>query len=147
LQQPGRRSSSAGAEAPADSGQTEFIAADGRDPDQVKRLVDDVVESFGRLDVAVNNAGGSPFALSATASPRFSAAIINLSLLAPLYVAQEANAVMQRQDGGGSIINITCVSGMGPSPGTAAYGASKAGLINLTQSWPSNGPPGFGSTA
>ena len=57
-----------------------------------------------------------------------------LNLLAPLYCAQAANAVMQGQDDGGSIVNIGSVSGIRPSPGTAAYGAAKAGLINLTQS-------------
>ncbi len=57
-----------------------------------------------------------------------------LNLLAPLYCAQAANAVMQAQDDGGSIVNIGSVSGLRPSPGTAAYGAAKAGLINLTQS-------------
>ena len=56
-----------------------------------------------------------------------------LNLLAPLYCAQAANAVMQGQAEGGSIVNITSVSGLRPSPGTAAYGAAKAGLINLTQ--------------
>jgi NAD(P)-dependent dehydrogenase (short-subunit alcohol dehydrogenase family) len=110
-----------------------FFEADVRDPDQVRRLVGDVVDRLGRLDVAVNNAGGSPATPSATASPRFSAAIVTLNLLAPLYVAQAANAVMQEQDTGGSIINIGSVSGMRPTPGTAAYGAAKAGLINLTQ--------------
>ena len=71
---------------------------------------------------------------AATASPRFSASIVALNLLAPLYCAQAANAVMQDQDEGGSIVNIASVSGIRPSPGTAAYGAAKAGLINLTQS-------------
>ena len=60
--------------------------------------------------------------------------IINLNLLAPLYFAQRANAVMQGQASGGVIINIASVSGTRPSPGTAAYGAAKAGLLNLTQS-------------
>jgi NAD(P)-dependent dehydrogenase (short-subunit alcohol dehydrogenase family) len=110
-----------------------FFEADVRDPDHVRRLIGEVVDRFGRLDVVVNNAGGSPATPSATASPRFSAAIVTLNLLAPLYVAQAANAVMQEQDGGGSIINIGSVSGMRPSPGTAAYGAAKAGLINLTE--------------
>src|SRR5947209_1675332 len=41
---------------------------------------------------------------------------------------------MQGQDEGGCIVNVASVSGMRPSPGTAAYGAAKAGLINLTQS-------------
>ena len=81
----------------------------------------------------MNNAGGSPYVDAATASPRFLASVVNLNLLAPLYCAQAANAVMQEQEDGGSIVNIASVSGMRPSPGTAAYGAAKAGLLNLTQ--------------
>ena len=111
-----------------------FMSGDVRDWDEVRRVVGYTVERFGRLDVVVNNAGGSPPTPSATASPRFSSAIVTLNLLAPLYMTQVANEVMQGQDGGGSVINITSLSGMRPSPGTAAYGAAKAGLINLTQS-------------
>jgi NAD(P)-dependent dehydrogenase (short-subunit alcohol dehydrogenase family) len=114
--------------------QAVFVAGDVREPDQVEAIVGTAMTRFGRLDVAINNAGGSPYAQAATASPRFSAAIIALNLLAPLVVAQRANAVMQGQPDGGSIINIASVSGLRPSPGTAAYGAAKAGLINLTQS-------------
>jgi NAD(P)-dependent dehydrogenase (short-subunit alcohol dehydrogenase family) len=109
-----------------------FLAADVREPEQVGGLVDEIVARFGRLDVLVNNAGGSPPADAATASPRFSAAIVDLNLHAPLVCAQRANAVMQSQDEGGVIVNIASVSGLRPSPGTAAYGAAKAGLINLT---------------
>ncbi|MGZ8765918.1 MAG: SDR family oxidoreductase [Acidimicrobiia bacterium] len=123
------------AEAIAEGGrEAVFVAADVRDADQIGELFAEIASRFGRLDVAVNNAGGSPVAEAATASPRFSAAIIGLNLLAPLQVAQAANAVMQMQPEGGSIINITSVSGTRPSPGTAAYGAAKAGLINLTES-------------
>jgi NAD(P)-dependent dehydrogenase (short-subunit alcohol dehydrogenase family) len=111
----------------------EFVVADVRDPEQVERLFDEVAGRLGRLDVLVNNAGGSPPADSATASPKFTTAIIGLNLLAPYYCSQRAYAVMSAQDEGGSIVNITSVSGMRPSPGTAAYGAAKAGLINLTQ--------------
>lgn len=110
-----------------------FIAADVRDPDAVDALVTAVVAAFGRLDVLINNAGGSPSADSATVSPKFSRSIIELNLLAPLLCAQRANAVMQTQADGGSIINIASVSGVRPSPGTAAYGAAKAGVLNLTQ--------------
>ncbi len=119
----------AGADGPAPT----FIAADVRDPDSVDALVSETVRRFGRLDVLVNNAGGSPPADSATASPKFSRAIIELNLLAPLVCAQRANAVMQDQAEGGSIVNIASVSGVRPSPETAAYGAAKAGLLNLTQ--------------
>jgi NAD(P)-dependent dehydrogenase (short-subunit alcohol dehydrogenase family) len=96
--------------------------------------VTQTLERFGRIDVLVNNAGGSPPADAATASPRFSASIIALNLTAPLVFAQRVNAVMQKQDDGGAIVNIASVSATRPSPGTAAYGAAKAGLLNLTQS-------------
>ena len=110
-----------------------FVAADIREPDQVEAVIDRTVERFGSLDVLVNNAGGSPPADSATASPRFTAGIIALNLTASLVCAQRANAVMQGQVEGGTIVNIASVSGVRPSPATLAYGAAKAGLLNATQ--------------
>jgi NAD(P)-dependent dehydrogenase (short-subunit alcohol dehydrogenase family) len=117
---------------PESEGAGRFVACDVRDPDAVGRMVDDIVQHEGRLDVVVNNAGGSPIADTATASPRFSEAIIRLNLLAPLFVAQAAYSVMRDQDGGGSIVNIASVSGLRATPTSAAYGAAKAGLLNLT---------------
>ena len=114
-------------------GRARFVAVDVRDPSACTALVDDIAADEGRLDVLVNNAGGSPFAPADTASPRFSEAIIGLNLLAPLHLSQPANLLMRDQPAGGSIINIGSVSGLRPSPGTAAYGAAKAGLVNLTQ--------------
>lgn len=111
-----------------------FTSCDVKDPDSIKACVDFTVQRFGRLDVLVNNAGGTPHADSATVSPRFNESIIRLNLVAPFTFAQAANAVMQAQDDGGSIINIASVSAIRPSPGTAAYGAAKAGLINLCTS-------------
>jgi NAD(P)-dependent dehydrogenase (short-subunit alcohol dehydrogenase family) len=110
-----------------------FRAADVRDPDQARALVDAVVADHGRIDVLVNNAGGSPQADAATMSPRFFDAIVRLNLHAAMYMAQAAFAPMQAA-GRGSIVNIASVSGIRPSPMTAAYGAAKAGLLNLTQS-------------
>ncbi len=110
-----------------------FVAADVRDPDAVAALVDETVARLGRLDVLVNNAGGSPPADSATVSPKFSRSIIELNLLAPLVCAQRANAVMQTQETGGTIVNISSVSASRANPNAAAYGAAKAGLLNLTQ--------------
>ena len=111
-----------------------FVAADVRDVDQIAAVIGHATGRFDRLDVLVNNAGGSPPAEAATASPRFSEAIIRLNLIAPMNFAQQANAVMQKQEGGGAIVNIASVSGVRASPGTAAYGAAKAGLLSLTQS-------------
>ena len=117
---------------PSSAGRTaKFIACDVRDYEQVEACVEFAVQEFGRLDVLVNNAGGAPYAEAATASPRFSEAIIRLNLIAPLNFSQVANRVMQQQESGGNIINIASVSTIRPSPGTAAYGAAKAGLVNL----------------
>lgn len=117
----------------ADGRTAAFTPADVRELEQIESVIDFTKERFGRLDVLVNNAGGAPEAPAATASPRFSEAIIRLNLISALNFSQQANAVMQGQDTGGCIINIASVSAIRPSPGTAAYGAAKAGLLSLTQ--------------
>ena len=111
-----------------------FSAADVREVEQIESVVAFARERFGRIDALVNNAGGAPEAEAATASPRFHEAILRLNLIAPLHFSQQANAVMQEQESGGVIINIASVSAERPSPGTAAYGAAKAGLLSLTRS-------------
>lgn len=116
----------------SDVADLEFHSIDLRDADAVRALVDGIVDRHGRLDVVVNNAGGAPFALAADASANFHSKIVALNLLSALTVSQEANRVMQPT--GGSIVNISSVSGHRPSPGTASYGAAKAGLDSLTQS-------------
>ncbi len=111
----------------------EFTPADVREPEQAAAAVTAAVSRFGRLDIVVNNAGGSPSVPAAVASPNLITAVVRLNLLAPFFVAQAANAIMQTQDGGGLILNIGSVSAIRPAPGTAAYAAAKAGLITLTQ--------------
>jgi len=111
-----------------------FFPCDVRNAEQARSFVDAVVTQHGQLDILVNNAGGSPQAEAASASPRFSEAILALNLLAPLHVSQAAFRHMNLQETGGSIVNIASVSGLRPSPGTAIYGAAKAGLLSLTGS-------------
>lgn len=113
---------------------TTHHVCDVRDPESVTALIEAIVAAHGRLDVLVNNAGGAPYALAAEASPRFHDKIVGLNLLSPLLVAQAANAVMQTQESGGAIVNVSSIGANRPSPGTAAYGASKAGLDALTTS-------------
>ncbi len=112
----------------------DFLSCDVRDPDAVAGLMAAVESRYGRLDVLVNNAGGAPFAPAATASPNFHRKILELNLLAPLHLSQLANERMQRQGSGGAIVMVSSVSGHRASPGTAAYGAAKAGLDSLTAS-------------
>ena len=132
----GGGSSSAPAEAVAAEirdagGQAVANADDVASWEGARRLIHTAIETWGGLDALVNNAGGSPPVEAARASPRFSTAIIALNLVAPLVFATRAQAAMAD---GGVILNIASTSGTRPSPGTAAYGAAKAGLLNLTRS-------------
>lgn len=111
-----------------------FHACDVRDAAQCRAFVDAVAGAQGRLDVLVNNAGGSPPADAATVSPRFSESIIALNLTAPLHLSQAAHRWLAAAPQGGSIINIASVAAIRPAPRTAAYGAAKAGLLGLTRS-------------
>src|SRR5205085_7346142 len=101
----------------------DFLACDVREHDQVDAMVASIMQNHGRIDVVVNNAGGSPAADAATASPRFSSSIIALNLLGAMHVSQAANRYMQDQPEGGAIVNIGSVSALRPSPGTAAHAA------------------------
>ena len=111
-----------------------FVEADLRDPAQAQRALTACVDQLGGVDLLINNAGGSPMVRADQASARFSQKIVELNLLAPLYCSTAVQSVMNDQNDGGNIINIASVSGLRPSPQTAAYGAAKAGLIHLSQS-------------
>lgn len=102
-----------------------FVRADVRVAEDVDRLV----SGLDRLDVVVNNAGGSPYAPLEGTSPRLHARVVELNLIAPLLVAQRAHPLLAAS--GGAVVMIGSVSGVRPSPGTAAYGAAKAGLHHL----------------
>lgn len=117
----------------ADGRTAHFVAADVRDPDQVAAVVTAATDATGRVDILVNNAGGAPPAESATVSPRFNEKIVTLNLLAPMLFSQAVHDVMQGQADGGVIINIASVSGTRANPKGVAYGAAKAGLINMTE--------------
>ena len=112
----------------------EHLVCDVRDADAVEALIASVVATHGRLDVLVNNAGGAPYALAADSSARLDDKILGLNLTAVLTVSKAANDVMQGQPDGGAIVNISSVSALRPSPGTASYGAAKAGVDSLTKS-------------
>ncbi|GAB7107717.1 SDR family oxidoreductase [Streptomyces phaeofaciens JCM 4814] len=107
---------------------TAFVPLDVRDGDAVRTFF----AGLDRVDVLVNNAGGAPYRPLAEADAERHARVIELNLLAPLTVSLAAHGHLHRA--GGSVVMIGSVSGSRPSPGSAAYGAAKAGLENLARS-------------
>lgn len=109
-----------------------FIPLDIRDPENAPKLITFALEKTGRVDCLINNAGGGPPVASKDASPNLTQKVVALNLLAPINLSQAAYAPLK--DTGGSIINISSVSATRSSPGSVAYGAAKAGLLNVTTS-------------
>jgi NAD(P)-dependent dehydrogenase (short-subunit alcohol dehydrogenase family) len=110
------------------------IAGKADDPEHQQDVVRRTVETFGRLDLLVNNAGINPVAgplidLDLGAARK----IVEVNALGALAWAQEAHRAWQAEHGG-AIVNISSVSGVKPAPGIAMYGASKAMMISLTES-------------
>jgi len=112
----------------------DYLSGDVRKAVECRSLIERVVAKHGRLDALVNNAGGSAEVPSADADPALTERIIQLNLTAPFFMSQAAYQVMHQQPTGGSIVNISSVSAVRASPWSAAYGAAKAGLVNLTES-------------
>ncbi|MFF8957116.1 SDR family oxidoreductase [Streptomyces sp. NPDC014894] len=110
----------------------EFIPLDLRDPAAAGPFFDTVVERYGRLDTLVNNAGGTPHRLLAEGAAHHHARVVALNLTAPLTASLAARPHLR--DARGSIVMIGSVSGGRASPGSAAYGAAKAGLESLARS-------------
>ncbi|MES4888558.1 SDR family oxidoreductase [Streptomyces sp. NPDC096012] len=106
----------------------EFSPLDLRDPAAVRAFF----TALPGLDVLVNNAGGTPYRLLADAGAERHAKVVELNLIAPLTASLAAYEHLRR--GRGSIVMVGSVSGGRPSPGSAAYGAAKAGLANLAAS-------------
>ncbi|MEU6662854.1 SDR family oxidoreductase [Streptomyces sp. NPDC046821] len=106
----------------------EFVPVDLRDGQAVQSFF----AGLDRLDVLVNNAGGTPYRLLGESDAERHARVVELNLTAPMTASLAAREHLRRTRG--SIVMIGSVSGTRPSPGTAAYGAAKAGLENLARS-------------
>ncbi len=114
----------------AAKGRASFIAANLDDPADIRRLAKEV----GDIDVLVNNAGFSAWGPTAELDVTTFDAMFASNVRAPFYlVAAFAPSMASR--GTGSIINMSSMAGRLGLPGGAAYGATKAALISLTQAW------------
>jgi NAD(P)-dependent dehydrogenase (short-subunit alcohol dehydrogenase family) len=111
-----------------------FIRADVRHEDEVRSLVDQTIERFGRLDAAVNNAGteGQPGPVTEQTADSYTATF-DTNVLGTLLSMKHELRVMQAQ-GGGSIINISSTYGHRGARGASVYSASKHAVEGLTKS-------------
>ena len=113
------------------------VRADATQPDEIGRLVDAALSRFGRIDVLINNAGTlgpSPRPAVSECAAAELAEIFRANVIGPVLVTQAVLPHLSAQ-GGGSIINVTSDAGQTGYPGWGGYGASKAALELLTQSW------------
>jgi NAD(P)-dependent dehydrogenase (short-subunit alcohol dehydrogenase family) len=103
------------------------------DWDGIPNFVDAVRDHFGRIDVLVNNAGINPAPVTVgEMTLEYWRKVFSVNLEGPLRMSQCVAPIM-RDAGGGSIIHIGTMAAYGPGPSICAYGASKAGLRNLTR--------------
>jgi NAD(P)-dependent dehydrogenase (short-subunit alcohol dehydrogenase family) len=100
--------------------------------DQLQPLVDRVVSELGRLDILVNNAGTSFFSPAIDMDERAWDSVFNLDLKGLFFLAQAAARVM-REQGGGSIVNISSISGLRVQMGSGHYSIAKAGVVMATK--------------
>ena len=110
-----------------------YIECDIRSLESIDNALKTIKSEYKTLDILVNNAGGAPLVDSISASPKFHQAIIDLNLMAPLNVSQKVGRLMMKQKTISNIINISSVTATRPTPGSAAYGAAKGALVNLTK--------------
>jgi NAD(P)-dependent dehydrogenase (short-subunit alcohol dehydrogenase family) len=114
--------------------EAEFIQADVRREDDVRRLVDQTVERFGRLDAAVNNAGteGKPGPVVEQTADSY-AATFDTNVLGTLLSMKHELRVMTAQ-GAGSIVNISSTYGHEGAKGASIYAGSKHAVEGMTKS-------------
>lgn len=119
------------AEISEDGGKVHFIVCDNRDEEQVKSMIAEVIEKFGKLDGLVNNAGGQfPSTLESISANGFDAVVRN-NLHSTFYLMREAyNQWMAKH--GGSIVNMAADM-WGGMPGMGHSGAARSGVDNLTK--------------
>jgi 2-deoxy-D-gluconate 3-dehydrogenase len=107
--------------------------ADMRDLPAVEALAAQAVETFGRLDVLVNNAGIAPAGAFLEATAEHLLHVMTVNLIAPSLLARAAATVFIGQGTGGKIINVASISGIRGKASLAAYSASKGALVQLTK--------------
>jgi NAD(P)-dependent dehydrogenase (short-subunit alcohol dehydrogenase family) len=109
------------------------IAANMGSIEDIHMLIDKSVETYGGLDIIINNAAANPvFGPIQNTDERAFDKIIGVNLKGPFELCKKAYPVLKAR-GGGSIIHISSIGGLKPEAGIGIYSVSKAAIINLTQ--------------
>jgi NAD(P)-dependent dehydrogenase (short-subunit alcohol dehydrogenase family) len=109
------------------------IPGDSSDLSIIKKMVDDIVEKYGKLDIVIANAGITLFGDFLTYSPEAFNKVMQVNLGGSFFLAQASANQMKNQSGGGSILFISSVTGHQAHKNLAAYGMSKAALEMLAK--------------
>ena len=109
------------------------IAANVGNPEEVTSLIDQTVETYGGVDILINNAAANPvFGPIHNTDQRAFDKIIEINLKGPFELCKKVYPLMKAR-GGGSIIHISSIGGLTPEAGIGVYSVSKAAINNLTQ--------------
>lgn len=114
------------------NGEAIFVRADVSKSYDVKKMVNTVLENYGKIDIVFNNAGISPVGTVVDTSEELWDKVMNINLKGIFLVSKYAIPVMEKR-GGGVIINTASAGGIVALPNEAAYDASKGGVIMLTK--------------
>jgi NAD(P)-dependent dehydrogenase (short-subunit alcohol dehydrogenase family) len=116
-------------------GESLAMACHMGEPDQIKKLFDKVVETYGSVDILVNNAATNPyFGLLIDAPVDAWNKTLDVNLKGPFLMTQAAARIMMEK-GGGSIINVSSVGAFKANPMQGIYGVTKSGMVNMTQTF------------
>lgn len=114
-------------------GEAFFIKGDSSSASDNKRLVEETVTKYGRLDISCNNAGmGGPAKPTGEYEPEEWDRVIALNLSGVFYACRYQLEQMEK-NGGGSIVNIASIHGTVAAPNSPAYTATKHGVVGLTK--------------
>jgi len=114
-------------------GEVSSIHTDVADERQVERLIEETVKRYGRLDILVNNAGVAAGGRLAETTTKSFDEVMNVNLRGTFFCCRAGFRQMKEQ-GGGTIINMSSVAGVQAWAGTGTYSASKHGIMALTKS-------------
>src|SRR4029450_13587868 len=129
----GRRAEAVASEIAATGARAEWLKMDAADPDDAQAAVRRALDTWGRLDIMVNNAGHAEVAPVDEITLEGWNRVLAVTLTGAFLGMKYCLPVMRRQ-GGGAIVNTASISGTAGDYGLSSYNAAKAGVINLTRS-------------